>query len=621
MTTLIADCETDNLLPAMTRLWMLQLGNADGDDAVIYCDLPVAQLDDVHSRGILKSPVRPLSEGVERIRSADRVVFHNGLGFDLLAINRFYPGLIDRNKLLDTLVMARLAQPAERQHTLKAWGQRLGVAKGDYKGDFQQVDDELLVYAEQDIVVGRALYHAVKHVEEWGESCALEHDVAWWIIQQERNGWCFDVKGAEALEVELRGELEAISAELQKTFPPIGRSSTFTPKINNGPRGYTKGEPFTKRWAESFNPASRAHVAERLQLLGWKPKDFGADGIATVDEKVLAVLPYPQVKPLLRSFRLIKQVGMLSDGKESWLKHVQPDGRIRGRVNPNGAVTGRMSHSKPNVAQADKKDKRMRANFKPRPGWKQVGCDAESLEACMLAHFLARWDGGALADRIVNGSKSAGTDTHTTNLRALHRAGLLVVPKGHTPELVARLRDGAKTTLYAQIYGAGPWKLGETVKGAARDAGLPPCRIPSKECGLLVRKALAQAMVGLDKLSDAIQAKAKSQGYLVGLDGRHLFVRSEHSALNTLLQGAGAIVMKKALQIFGDWLDASYIDGTHYGLNANVHDEVQMEVIPELAVLFGRQFASSITQAGVALGVRCPLAGAYEVGDSWAGTH
>ena len=407
MTTLIADSETDGLLDAMTRLHMLQIGDADGEDVVIYSDIPEALWKPLYDAGKLRSPVRPLKEGISRLAAADHVVFHNGICFDFEAVNRFFPGTIKREKLLDTLVMARLFDPEERVHTLRAWGERLGVAKGDYKGDFQHVDGNMLVYAEQDIVVGRALYRKVKEVREWGCACQLEHDVAWEIHLQELNGFAFDVKGAQALDAELRGELTDIEAKLQAAFPPIERSLVFTPKVNNRARGYQKGVPFTKRWKDPFNPASRAHIAERLQGLGWKPQAFGKDGVPSVDEKVLSSINLPNVDLLVKHFTLQKKHGMLSDGKNSWLKMVRPDGRIYGRVNPNGACTGRMSHSKPNVAQVDK-DHRMRELWRPRDGWKEVGCDAEGLEARMLAHYLSRYDKGAFADRVVNGKTGGG---------------------------------------------------------------------------------------------------------------------------------------------------------------------------------------------------------------------
>ena len=74
MTTVIADCETDNLLDKMTVLHMLQIGDADGDDAIVYADLPKAQAEDVARRKLLRHPIRPLGEGVDRIVAADTML-------------------------------------------------------------------------------------------------------------------------------------------------------------------------------------------------------------------------------------------------------------------------------------------------------------------------------------------------------------------------------------------------------------------------------------------------------------------------------------------------------------------------------------------------------------------
>ena len=609
MTVLIADCETNGFLDKPDlKFWCFQLGEADGTDVEVYTDEPCW-------------PLPPISWALDRIRAADKVVFHNGLGFDWPVMERFFPGVLPRDKVLDTLVMARLAFPEERDHSLKAWGKRTGTLKGEYSGNFQQFDQELLDYSRIDITSGRALYHAVKHVETWGHSSALEHAVAWRCKQVEVSGWAFDVKAAQELEMELRDEQEKLNKELQIIFPPLQRTLEFTPKANNKTRGYVKGEVFTKRWAEEFNPGSRAHVAERLQLLGWRPSRFGDDGIPSVDEKTLTPLPYPECKALLRSFRLGKMLGMLGDGKQGWLKLVKPDGRLHGRINPNGTVTGRMAHSQPNVAQADKKDARMCALFTARPGWVIVGADAEGCQLRVLAHYLSKWDNGELAEALVNGDKSKGTDAHTKNLKALHRAGLIVMPKGYTKEQVKEGREGAKTTTYALLFGGGDYRLGETVKQACRDAGLNVPKIPSKEAGILVRKALAQSMKGSDKLVDAIKAKVKQNGYLIGLDGRHIAVRSEHSALNALLMAGEAVIMKTALTAFGDWLDENYTLGEDYAVVGYIHDEAQMECRPELADLLGTKFTDCITQAGVTLGVRCGLAGSWSKGANWSASH
>lgn len=595
---LIADCETDNLLPAMTRLWCIQLGEMETDEVTVYAD---------------QDGFRPLSEAVDRLKAADSYVFHNGLGFDLDAINRIYPGTIVREKLLDTLVLARLKEPEERDHSLKGWGKRLGILKGEYKGDFQSFTEELVTYARQDIVVGRALYHRVKDVLSWGQSSTLEHPVAHIIIQQERNGFAFNAAAAVALEGNLRGEQQALADTLRDTFPPMwvplraaGKPFVVDPKVRNSKTFTSPGAPYTRVVREIFNPASRQHVAKRLKALGWVPRTFTPDGHAVVDEKTLATLKAPEAALLRRYFRLSKMLGMISDGKSGWLKLVKPDGRIYGRVNPNGAVTGRMTHSRPNIAQCDK-DPRMRALWTAKPGWKLVGCDAEGIEARMLAHYLVKWDKGAFADRLLNGDKSKGTDVHSANAQAVIGVGFGVN------------RDAAKVLLYALMYGAGDPKLGNIVLDNLRDRGIKRPALPAREIGALVRMALAKSMTGIDKLAAATAARTKAKKPMTGLDGRLLRARGVNSSLNTLLQSAGAVAMKVALKLFWDLHGSAH--GNTWAFVVNVHDEVQIECEPALAETLGQSFADCITEAGVQLGVKCPLAGAFAVGDTWAATH
>lgn len=609
MTTLIADCETNGFLKECDKFWLLQLGDAETDEVTIYSPETRYWHRERSEWLPLPDTVRPIEEGLQRLREADEVVFHNGIKFDFWAINKFYPNALARSQIVDTLVMARLADPEERDHRLEAWGHRTGVFKGTYKGDFSRLDDELLVYAPQDIVAGRALYDRVKQVREWGESCQLEHDVAWIINAQELNGFTLDVQRAEALAADLRGEIDELHRQLQEAFPPVERTETFIPKVNNSSRGYVKDQPFTKRKMETFNPGSRQQIAERLMALGWVPKSKTPSGEVMVDETILLGLKYPEAKLLAKTFKVTKMLGQLSDGKAGWLRLVTANGRVHGRVNPNGACTGRMTHSKPNMAQVDK-DHRMRSLWVSMFGLVLVGCDAEGLEARMLAHYLFRWDKGAFGNAVVNGDKKAGTDVHTLNLKALQPLGLAS-------------RDGAKTILYALMYGAGDYKLGESLKDDARAAGgnsMVP-KVPSKELGLRVRQALAKSMLGSDKLTDATKARAKSPGYVRGIDGRHIKIRSEHSALNTLLQGGGAIVMKKALALFVEEFGQPAPYGNRYAFCANVHDEVQMECAPEDADELGKGFADAIRRAGEHFKMNCALAGAYAVGPNWAETH
>jgi DNA polymerase I-like protein with 3'-5' exonuclease and polymerase domains len=141
---------------------------------------------------------------------------------------------------------------------------------------------------------------------------------------------------------------------------------------------------------------------------------------------------------------------------------------------------------------------------------------------------------------------------------------------------------------------------------------------------------------GLKTLIDGVKRAAKKRKYLRGLDGRKLFVRSEHAALNTLLQSAGALSMKQALIIFcrkmflPDGIDPFH--GTQYakpeawrdhkiGLLLNVHDEFQVEAPEDDADAVGQAAADSIKEAGEYFGLNCPLAGEYQIGDNWQETH
>jgi DNA polymerase I len=262
-----------------------------------------------------------------------------------------------------------------------------------------------------------------------------------------------------------------------------------------------------------------------------------------------------------------------------------------------------MSHSAPNLAQVSK-DHRARECWIPRPGWKLVGVDAEGLEARMLAHYMHRYDDGAFTKMLLEGRKEDATDVHSANSKAVNAVGFPVD------------REGAKTLLYALMYGAGDPKLGMTVMDRLRALGLPKPKLPPRELGALVRLALSRSMKGIDKLTADILQAIKTKKHLRGLDGRHVAVRSTHSALNTLLQGAGAIVMKQALADFFEKHPSA-----DYGLCAAVHDEQQIEAHPSIAATLGQSFADCIRLAGEHFSLKCPLAGKAAVGDNWSETH
>lgn len=583
---LVADCETNGFLPEMTKVHMLQIGAADTDEVTVYADHP---------------GYKPLSEGLARLKAAKRIVFHNGTRFDIHAINKIYPGTLRPEQIWDSLVVARLLFPDHKEHNLKAWGERLKIKKLDYEGGFENFNEDMVTYGRQDIVVGRALYkHLLARAAgwDWDRAIWIENLFSYVISLQEQNGFTLNVPKAIALAAELRQEQQDIVRELREIFPPIVHE-----------RYSEKTGKRLKDKVEVFNPGSGEQIAERLVTkYGWKPKKYTEKGAIATDETVMASLPYPEAKVILRYLGIQKMLGQIEDGKNGWLKLVDTKtNRVHGAVNTLGAATGRCSHFKPNMAQVSKKDLRMREVWEPRAGWKEVGVDAEGLEFRMLAHYMAAKDNGKTIDTVLNGDKSKGTDIHSLNKKAAD----------------FYLRDSAKTAIYAMIYGASDPKLGQTAFDDAREADKPRPKGNAKIQGARIRAALGKGTPGLDKLIETVSSTAKARGWLKAIDGRKIKINSPHSAFNYLLQGGGAIAMKVALVFFHfNRVPAKgWVHGVDFAYMANVHDEVQSEVRPEIAEEFGMELADCIREAGEWLGIRCPLAGAFDIGDNWKQTH
>jgi DNA polymerase I len=552
------------------------------------------------------------------LKDATLIASHNGISFDFPILNKLWKTKIGLKQAHDTLVVSRLLEPTrDGGHSLDAWGKTLGVAKLDYKATWQwmmnrreEYDGEcfdaplaelLSYYCHRDVSVlvdlFRNLCDTISSKGFSSESVLLEHQVAAIINKQEKNGFKLDTIHATCLLAELKGKMSAINDRMQEEYPPyeVERISEKTGKT-------------LKPELVVFNPASRQQIAEKLIGLGWKPTkrtpaaqkyfdewkaaghhlgayDHSKGDTWQVDETILQGLKYPIAQMIAEYMMLQKRIAQV----ESWLEVVGADGRVHGRVITNGAVTGRMTHMKPNMAQIPNSGSpygpECRQCWTVEEGNVLVGCDASGLELRMLAHYMKDDN---YVKTVTEGSSKDGTDVHTVNQKA---AGL-------------QTRDQAKTFIYAFLYGAGPAKIGSIVGGSAT-------------AGQKLINAFLKGTPALQRLRDKVSVYA-SKGYVPGLDGRKIWVRSEHAALNSLLQGAGAIVMKKALVIFNEKVRSA---SWNVQLTVNVHDELQMECSPDIAEEVGKACVASIEEAGRAFNLRCPLTGEYKIGKTWRDTH
>ena len=495
----------------------------------------------------------------------DTFIMHNGISFDAPVLNRLTGSNIKLNQVRDTLIESQLYNPIRDDgHSLEAWGKKLGYKKGDFH-DFSEYTPEMLEYCKRDTEVTRLL---AQKLEEEGngfssKSYELERDVRAIIDKQEKNGFAFNLKDGTILLAQLQDELSELQRKAEKEFEPtIVELKTKTKKI-------------------PFNIGSRQQIADRLQKRGWKPKQFTDKGNVIINEAVLSKIKMPEAEMFNRYFLLQKRTGLL----KSWISECQEDNRVRGRVMTLRTITGRMAHAVPNMAQVPSisssygRESRGLWGVDDTTKYRLVGVDASGLELRCLAHYM---NDPEYTNIVLTG------DVHTANQQA---AGL-------------RTRDQAKTFIYAFLYGAGPTKIGKVVgKGPAAGQNL-------------IEKFLERTPA-LGRLRDNVARWSKS-GTIPALDGRLLHIRSEHAALNTLLQGAGAIICKQWLVHIMERVIKADLD---VRLVASIHDEYQFEVaIPDVN-RFCKLTKEAMTQTQKTLGVKCELDCDYKVGKTWAETH
>ena len=602
----IFDIETDGLYDDVTKIHCIAI-KVDDEKTKLYTDI---------------------DEAVAVLRGSDLLVAHNGVNYDLPVLSKL--GYTIDTPIHDTLIMSRLAYPnmmvtdANRKsvppklkgsHSLKAWGYRLRKLKGDFAEDtdWQEYTPAMGEYCKQDVEVTYSLYKKLLTREIPDEAIWLEQEFARIISRQEKYGVYFNMERAQALHIELLKEVERAETELVQTFTPLDtwvakpypkiafkkdgtKSQVLLTQETLGCHYNDKGEwGYFKEVA--FNPSSRQHIARWLsEVYDWKPTEFTEKGSVIINETVLESLDFPEGKILAHYFNVKKLIGQLAEGNNAWLKMVDKNDRIHGRVNTLGAVSRRCTHSNPNMAQVPSgrayKGHEARALFCVPKGKKLVGCDADALELRTLSHYMARFDNGQYGVAVDKGDKDAGTDIHTLNQRG---AGLPT-------------RDDAKTFIYAFLYGAGDAKIGSIIDGSAEE-------------GRKLKEKFFKQIPAIKRLVDAVAKAYKDNGTLKALDGNPYHIRSSHSALNTLLQGAGALVMKYYLVFLDRNLQKKFTCGKQYEFVLNVHDEVQIECDEDIAQDVARMAEEAFGDVTDYLKFRIPLRGTADIGDSWAETH
>jgi DNA polymerase I len=597
----VFDLETNGLYDEVTTIHCLVLHDLNRDQTFTYGPDSIAA-------------------GLEHLATADVLIGHNILFYDIPVIRKLYPFYtFAAARIIDTLITTRLIWPKEKlydmdteQYTqvppklrgsasLKAWGYRLSDYKIDFK-DFKEYSEEMLAYCIQDVNVTTQLF---KHTQK--QTCSeaalkLEHDFALAIEKQIRSGFPFDVDACLDLVDDLRTKQATLEADLKKLFPPKKIETVFIPKVNNAGRGYVKGQPFTKVMHEEFNPGSRQQIVDRLQTkYGWVPEKSTEKGNPSIDDDVLSALPYPEAKPLAEYMLIKKRLGQIADGNNAWLKLVNDEtGCMHGDVVTNGCITGRCAHRNPNMGQVpagySEYGKECRSLFHAPDGWTLIGVDAKALELRCLAGYLAYWDGGEYARVVTDES----IDIHVFNQEMFGVA----------------TRDIAKRLLYGLLYGCGALKAGTIIDPNEKD------ELVLRKLGSTAINSFMQGIPALKELKDRIAHNIAKREYLIGLDGRPLFCRSDFKGLNVLLQSSGALIMKQVvIELHNKMYDLGYVYGHDWQQNAMIHDEIQVSCPPAMVDTLTSVALEAFPASQQFFDFQCPIHGDAHVGYSWDQTH
>jgi len=579
-------------------------------------------------------------------RQFDFIVGHNFLWFDNPTLLRLVNGYErDPQSVIDTLVVSRLINHWDyEKHGLEEWGERLGIKKPEYTDWAGGLTDEMIHRCAEDVEITEAVFKFFKrYIEDdrLKRAMAVEHRAAIICREMHENGFGFDTDGARVLHSKIKEELDKLEKAIQEAFPPrkvLNRTILPVPtkdgKINRKDfrwikdgrspeeHGYVVGVPVNIFDTVEFNPASPKQCIERLNEFGWKPFEKTKGHIKlereikwargdqreellqklehfkhygwTISEDNLETLPEeaPQAaKLLVRHILLTRRVSTLQE----WIDAYNENTRcIHGEVRAIGTWTHRASHKNPNTGNIARVTSEfgadMRALWMAGPNKRQVGCDAEGIQLRVLAHYM---DDDEFTQALVSGNSDDGTDVHTLNWRKLGDA--------------CKDRTTAKTFIYSYLLGAGVGKTASIFGCSEAEA---------KEA----REKFVNSFPGLNYLKSVLIPSDAERGWFEGLDGRPVMCDSEHLMLAGYLQNGETVIMKYANWL---WRQKLLKEKIPFWQMNYVHDEWQTRTVDDedIATYIGQVQADSIVQAGIDLGVKCPLAGKFQIGYNWKDCH
>jgi len=609
----IGDTESDSFKFESTVIWVMCFYDDVEDNysvsfaGSVYKEFDVQALIDLEIGP--KHTLYGTHEEHLKVLENSPICAHNLLQHDLPLIKRFYPWFNPQD-MHDSYILSQLLNADRGQHGLAAWGERFGHPKPAHE-EWHKFSPEMMHRVVEDVKINVKVWEALQKEQlgwDWSKAINIEYKVAELAGRQELHGVKLDIEKAYSLADEIYTEIQIVDEQLNKHMPmliipgteikaPFKMDGSLKIAVNKWYEDdvHMVSGPFCKVVFKQVNLNSPPQVKQVLLDNGWRPTSYTDKGSPQLTED-----SYPSIKgdlgKLISRRAVLKHRGGIifsinkQGGVKGWLNTVRDDGRVEAGAITCGTSTGRMQHR--GVVNVPKpKDKlwdsgiQLRELLTVAEGFKMIGTDACGLEARVMASFIKKYPGGEeYAREILEG------DIHTVNSKIFDTD-----------------RDGAKPPYYLLMYG-----------GSAK--GLAECLNISE---LKAKRVYARFWRESTALS-AFKAKAteywKSTGkkFVIGIDGRKIRIRSEHSIVNAIFQSSGSIMVKVAIMFLDKWIKEEGLDASQLIV---MHDEVQLEVADKDVERVSYLSEEAFRASGRYFNFNVPMDGDAIVGMNWKETH
>ena len=632
-------------------------GVRDDDITEVHC----AVFFDIDTRNYITfDSIRGFNGIVALVNSATMLVCHNQIDFDLPILGKFFSAVPSNScVIIDTLVWSRSLYPdriREGGHGLEAWGKRNGIPKPPIE-DWTVFTPDMLDRCREDVrnnymTLLKLLDEAKMY--DCGAFLKTEQNIAKIISEQCRHGCYIDQPLLNDLLAKLDIKLQQLEDKITPFFYKLATNAKPLKKVRNASGEYTKeikahfgeqlddpkfsiqacgeGHAFSRITWETVSLRSQPQMLRVLAGYDWEPIEFTKAGNPKITEE--SIKHCKGISEIAEDFKAFRRYASRRDIFSGIRDHIDPDGRVRAKVNPQATNTLRMIHSIivniPKYKKTEEFSEMYRAIFMASPGLVIVGCDAKGIENRMLAN---RVNDPELTKVVCE----EGGDFHTF----LWNTCLDFVDS----------RGNFKNVEYAFFYGGGDLKLGAMCDNITRvfpddaiemgyhhvksgkNKGLwgrgksKPLTLKQVEYtynGTLIRKCIMDGVPNLGTFAEEIKEESKC-GYLTSFDGRRTIMRvgydhqvKTHTALNAQLQTDDSCLMKKAQELLYYWL---VVEGIPAWFIITMHDEFQLETAPENAERVAELANLSIKRAGEIFNLNVPTEGDAKIGKHWGETH